>query len=101
MPRDEDSEAYGRALLKSELMKETHDYLSRGRSFANVLDEQLRRDWVVAVRRWMASRDPFHGREVDDLAAEMRLRSLKAPYDEISAELKAEVTERGSPKSEN
>jgi hypothetical protein len=49
----------------------------------------------------MASRDPFHGREVDELAAEMRLRSLKAPYDEISAQLKAEVTERGSPKSEN
>jgi hypothetical protein len=53
MPSEEDAEAHSRALLKSELSKETHDYLSRGRSFASASDEQLRSEWVVAVRRWM------------------------------------------------
>jgi hypothetical protein len=47
-----------------------------------------------------ASRDPLHARDLDDLAAEMRLRNLKAPYDEISAELKAEVTGRGAPEGD-
>jgi hypothetical protein len=99
MPIEKDAEAYGRALLKSELSKETHDYLSRGRLFANTPDEHLRSDWVVAVRRWIASRHPSHAREVDDLAAEMRLRSLEAPYDELGPELKAEMTGRNSPES--
>ena len=92
MGREIDPEVYGRALLKSELMKETHDYLNRGRSFAGASDDNLRGEWVVAVRRWMVSRDQSHARQVDDLAAE----SLKAPYDEISAELKAEVRGGGS-----
>jgi hypothetical protein len=37
------------------------------------------------------------GAGFDDLAAEMRLRNLKAPYDEISAELKAEIIGRCRP----
>jgi hypothetical protein len=97
IPRQVGPQAYGRALFKSELTKETHDYVNRGRSFASASDDNLRREWVMAVRHWMAPRDASHAREVDDLAAEMRLRSLKAPYEEISPELKAEVTGRGSP----
>jgi hypothetical protein len=88
IPRQVDPQVYGRALFKSELTKETYDYVNRGRSFASASDDNLRREWVMAVRHWMAPRDASHAREVDDLAAEMRLRSLKAPYEEISPELR-------------
>jgi hypothetical protein len=75
------------AFLESEAMNETQDYLVRGRAFSALKDDQLKADWKNAFERSSASREPSDARITDDLAAELRLRKLEPPVEEISQEI--------------
>jgi hypothetical protein len=86
------------ALLQSELMEETAAYLRRGRSFSAASTEGLNELWIVAFRTWFGSRNAEDQGQMEDLAAELRLRGFDPPFDTVQAELtlaRAEVREDG------
>ena len=63
------------------------DYLARGRRFTTFDVRQLTKDWITAVRSWLAHKDHTKERMMDDLAAELRLRRLAPPYLAVEQEL--------------
>ena len=48
---------------------------------------QLTKDWITAVRSWLAHKDRKKERMMDDLSAELRLRGLEPPYLAVEQEL--------------
>jgi hypothetical protein len=88
---NDEAEAY----LQHTLMKDTQSYLERGRSLKERSDDDLVDVWVAAVERWYRDRSKAIQRDMDDAAAEIRLRDLEAPEDRIAAlfeDMKAEIT---------
>jgi hypothetical protein len=63
------------------------DYLARGRRFAKLDVGRLNKDWIIAVRSWLAHKHGTKERIMDDLAAELRLRGLELPYGAVEQEL--------------
>jgi hypothetical protein len=84
-PRD--PEAMVKAFLQYKIMEHMQDYLNRGRRFAKIDDERLSKDWIIAVRSWLAHKRRAKERIMDDLAAELRLRGLEPPYGAVEKEL--------------
>jgi hypothetical protein len=84
-PRD--PEEMVKAFLQYKIMEQMQDYLTRGRRFAKVSDGRLNKDWIIAVRSWIAHKHPAKERTMDDLAAELRLRGLEPPYAAVEQEL--------------
>jgi hypothetical protein len=84
-PRD--PEAMVKAFLQYKIMEHMQDYLNRGRRFAKIDDERLSKDWIIAVRSWLAHKRRAKERIMDDLAAELRLRGLEPPYGAVEQEL--------------
>ena len=84
-PRD--PEAIVNAFLQHKRMQETQDYLVRGRRFAKLDVGRLNKDWIIAVRSWLAHKRRTKERVMDDLAAELRLRGLEPPYGAVEQEL--------------
>jgi hypothetical protein len=96
-PRD--PEAIVNAFLQHKSMKQMQDYLARGRRFAEFDVERLNKDWIIAVRSWLADKHRTKERMMDDLAAELRLRGVEPPYGAVEQELadrsaQTNVTER-------
>jgi hypothetical protein len=81
------SEAIVNAFLQHKSMKQMQDYLARGRRFAKLDVERLNKDWIIAVRSWLANKHRTKERMMDDLAAELRLRRLEPPYGAVEQEL--------------
>lgn len=76
------------ALLQTIQMNETAAYLSRGRAFATMSTEEVRRRWIVAFKHWATSiSGPNEAREMDDLNAELRLRGVEPPLEAVLPEL--------------
>ena len=75
------------AFLQHKCMKQTQDYLARGRRFAKLDVGRLNKDWIIAVRSWLAHKHRTKERMMDDLAAELRLRGLELPYSAVEQEL--------------
>ena len=93
-------EAMANAMLEDALMKETAAYLSRGRRHSTKSDDDVKRGWTAAFKGWrVAASSPDAQREMDDLAAELRLRRLEPPYDAVEAEMEAmrQEIERAGP----
>ena len=84
-PRD--AGAIVNAFLQHKSMKQMQDYLARGRRFAELDMERLNKDWIIAVRSWLAHKHRTKERLMDDLAAELRLRGLEPPYGAVEQEL--------------
>src|SRR5262245_22650007 len=84
-PRD--PEAIVNAFLQHKNMKQMQDYLASGRRFAKLDVERLNKDWIVAVRSWLARKHRTKERVMDDLAAELRLRGVEPPYGAVEQEL--------------
>ena len=84
-PRD--PEAVVSAFLRHKSTEQMQDYLTRGRRFAKVDDGWLNKDWIIAVRSWLAHKHCTKERMMDDLAAELRLRGLEPPYSALEQEL--------------
>jgi hypothetical protein len=68
-------------------MNETRDYLARGRSLAGSNDSQILDVWVVTFEVWFERRTDEARRNMDDAAAEIRLRNLEYPYDRVKAQV--------------
>src|ERR1700738_2670420 len=68
-------------------MDETKAYLDRGRRFANVDVAQLHGRWVAIFKAYFADHRRQPGLEMDDLAAELRLRGLDPPFEAVKAEI--------------
>jgi hypothetical protein len=84
-PRD--PEAMVKAFLQHKITEQMQDYLTRGRRFAKVDDGRLNKDWIIAVRSWLAHKRRANERIMNDLAAELRLRGLEPPYRAVEQEL--------------
>ena len=76
----EDPEAVVKTFLQHKSLEQMQDYLARGRRFTTFDVRQLTKDWIIAVRSWLAHKDHTNERMMDDLAAELRLRGLEPPY---------------------
>ena len=78
-----DAEEY----LQHVLMNETKAYFDRGRRFEKLDVAQLNEKWVVAFKIYFAEHTQQQGLEMDDLAAELRLRGLDPPFEAVKAEI--------------
>ena len=58
-----------------------------GRRFAKRNIARLHKDWIIAVRSWLAHKHRAKERMMDDLAAELRLRGLEPPYGAVEQDL--------------
>ena len=67
-------EALVDAFLQHELMNETRDYVQSGRCLQNLTDADLFNSWVARFERWFKTEG--NPRDMDDAAAEIRLRGL-------------------------
>jgi hypothetical protein len=84
--------------LHHALMNETRDYLARGRRLAASSDQEVQNVWVAAFERWFEQKTAENVRNMDDAAAELRLRNLEPPYDRVKAkteELQAAIQRLG------
>jgi hypothetical protein len=88
-PRRDRAAAMVDAFLEHRRMEQTKDYLGRGRRFAALDVGQLSEDWIIAVRSWLARKDREREQMMDDLTAELQLRSSEPPYDAVKQELTA------------
>jgi len=84
-PRD--PQAIVHAFLQHKSTEQMQDCLARGRRFAEFDVERLNKDWIIAVRSWLAHKHRTKERMMDDLAAELRLRGLEPPYGAVEQEL--------------
>jgi hypothetical protein len=86
---DEDEGEYidAEEYLQHALMNEMKAYFDRGRRFANVDVAQLNEKWVVIFKAYFADHNRHQGLEMDDLAAELRLRGLDPPFEAVKAEI--------------
>ena len=82
-----DPEAIVNAFLQHKSMKQMQDYLARGRRFAKLGMARLNKDWIIAVRSWLANKYRTKERLMDDLAAELRLRGFEPPYGAVEQDL--------------
>lgn len=90
---DEDTELADEFLAHA-LMKETQRYLSRGRVLLTLTDVELVEAWVASFERWFDNREDIAFQtEMDDAAAELRLRDIPAPYDRVTAKTDLLVAE--------
>jgi hypothetical protein len=77
------------AFLQDRSMKELENYLQRGRPLKGTTDEELKRIWVTQVKTFSAAvlrGFSFTRRELDDAQAELGLRKLDLPSDEVAYE---------------
>ena len=84
---NDDNPALAEAYLQHELMNKTKAYLDRGRRFAQLDVTQLADRWIAVFTAYFAQHYRKQGDEMDDLAAELRLRGLDPPFDAVSAEI--------------
>src|SRR5262249_49336724 len=83
----EGPEAVVNAFLQHKSLEQMQDYLARARRFAKLDVGRLNRDWIIAVRSWLAHKHRTNERMMDDLAAELRLRGIEPPYVAVEHEL--------------
>ena len=82
-----DPKAIVNAFLQHKSMNQMQDYLARGRRFAELDMERLNKDWIIAVRGWLAHKHRTKERLMDDLAVELQLRGLEPPYGAVGQDL--------------
>ena len=80
-------EAIVDAFLQHKSMEQMQGYLARGRRFAKLDVVRLNKDWITAIRSWLAHKHRTKERLMDDLSAELRLRGLEPPYRAVEQEL--------------
>ena len=97
MAEEETDRPQAADFLANELARETQSFLERGRGLQGLTKEQLASKWVADFRSWRASRadtdDPGNFADLDDTAAELRLRNLEPPSDQVQSEVNAMVQE--------
>jgi hypothetical protein len=75
--------------FQHELMNETRAYIERGRSLKRSSDQDVLEFWVATFERWFEHRTTENAQNMDDAAAELRLRGLEAPHEEVRSKIDA------------
>jgi len=75
--------------LRHQIRELRHAYLERGRRFGMLDPRRLELAWTDAVRSWLGRKEPETEQLMDDLTAELRLRGIEPPYQDIEADLAA------------
>jgi hypothetical protein len=78
-------------MLEAAAMEETEDYIKRGRRFESVSTDSLKARWLVALREWLQRHDRNYLLEMDDSGAELRLRDINPPYDQLPPDIILEL----------
>jgi hypothetical protein len=84
---DEDELIDADEYLQHALMNEMKAYFDRGKRFATLDVAQLNERWIVVFKAYFADHNRQQGLEMDDLAAELRLRGLDPPFESVKAEI--------------
>jgi hypothetical protein len=85
MPTDNEREENELAeeFLQHELMNETRTYIERGRRLQTLSNDEIVNTWVATFGRWFGEKTAGNSQDMDDAAAEIRLRGLEMPYQKI------------------
>jgi hypothetical protein len=75
--------------LQHELMNETQAYIEHGRRLQTLSNDEILNTWVATFERWLGERTANNSRDMDDAAAEIRLRGLEMPYERAKNEIRA------------
>jgi hypothetical protein len=86
VPKPEDR-ALAEEFLAHALMNETADYVQRGRRFLSLPLSELDDRWIATFRDVFTNSLVDRIVEMDDLAAELRLRGLDSPYGRVADEI--------------
>jgi hypothetical protein len=93
MPTDNEREENERYLadefLQHELMNEARAYIERGRRLQTLSNDEIVNTWVATFERWFGEKTAGNSRDMDDAAAEIRLRGLEMPYERVKNETHA------------
>jgi hypothetical protein len=82
------------AFLLESGMEKTRRYLSEGRHFESLSGADLRSEWMKAFRGMAANPgDPASRKRHDDLQAELEIRKIPPPYDEVRNEFDAFIAQ--------
>lgn len=93
-PGDDLAESY----IQHELMNETRAYIERGRGLGRSSDQDVLDMWAATFERWFEHRTTENTQNMDDAAAELRLRGLEPPYEQVRPKtdvLRAEIERLG------
>jgi len=71
--------------LQHELMNETRAYIECGRRLQTLSNTEVGDIWVARFEHWFATQG--NPRDMDDAAAEIRLRRLEIPYERVVKKL--------------
>jgi hypothetical protein len=70
--------------LESNSVDHTAEYISRGRRHLRLQDAELLEQWKNALRLMAADvKQPQHRSLFNDLGAEIKMRGIKEPFDEV------------------
>ncbi len=92
------TDADAAAALQHAEMKQTQDYLERGRALAQQTDEQVKSVWAATFERHFAEPTKESARNMDDASAELRLRKIELPVERVQETfdaLQAEIKKAG------
>lgn len=96
---DEGDENLAQEYLQHVWMSETRAYVERGRAFEAISSDEILDTWIAMFERWFGERTAAHARDMNDLAAEIRLRGLEVPYESVGDKarvLQAELLSRAA-----
>ena len=96
---DEGEDNLAEEYLQHVWMNETRAYIERGRAFEALSSDKVLETWIAMFERWFGKRTSAHARDMNDLAAEIRLRGLEVPYESVGDKarvLLVELLERGA-----
>ena len=77
--------------LLHEQMKETGDYVSRGRLHEGLSESELNERWIHYFRPFATGENVKYTKEMDDVTAELSLRGMEPPLDRVPEECAALV----------
>lgn len=73
-------------VLAKARMEGIASYVGRGRKFSGLGNDALMAEWVKSFKRWVRDMTPESRQVQDDLSAEVELRKLEPPLDQVTAE---------------
>jgi hypothetical protein len=87
--REKNEGGLAEEFLQHELMNETRAYIECGRRLQTLSNDEIVNAWVAIFERWFGERTTKNSRDMDDAAAEIRLRRLAMPYERVKNETRA------------
>jgi hypothetical protein len=95
---DEKGDDLAIELLHHAQMNETQDYVERGRGLEQHTDEELKAVWAATFEKHFAKPTKESARNMNDAAAELRLRNIDLPVERVQETfdaLQAEIKKAG------